>query len=131
LVHQTSAHQLDALLVDNSGSVNVLWVTDGGAWQNGPVRLTGPGFARPGASVALRHQTSMQQLDAFVADASGAVSVTWVGGEGAWNGPAKLTAPGFTQPSASIGISHQTSMHQLDIFVIFKAPMETSGGDPS
>ena len=53
--------------MDNSGSVNVLWVTDGGAWQNGPVRLTGPGFARPGASVALGHQTSMQQLDAFVA----------------------------------------------------------------
>ena len=116
MAHQSSTNQLDALFVDMSGALAVMWVTSEEGW-NGPVRLTGPGFARPGASVALGHQTSMQQLDAFVADASGAVSVMWVGGEGTWNGPAKLTAPGFTQPSACIGISHQTSIHQLDIFV--------------
>ncbi|MDQ6947039.1 MAG: hypothetical protein M3256_12435, partial [Actinomycetota bacterium] len=49
--HQTTMHQLDAFAVGADGALNVLWVTDEGAWS-GPAPLTSPGFAPAGAAVA-------------------------------------------------------------------------------
>lgn len=117
LSHQSSIDQLDALAVNNSGAVVVLWVGGEGNWQ-GPAQLTAPGFAPPGARIALAHQTSMNQLDALLVDNTGAVSVMWVVGEGAWQGPAQLTGPGFAPPGACIGLSYQSSMNQLDALLV-------------
>lgn len=39
LHHQGSEHQLDAMFVDDSGVVNVMWAVDGGNWQ-GPVGMS-------------------------------------------------------------------------------------------
>jgi hypothetical protein len=90
LAHQGSMDQLDALLVNAKGAVNVMWVVGGGNWQ-GPVALTKAGFAHSGASIALAHQLSIDQLDALLVDANGAVNVMWVVGEGKWQGPVALT----------------------------------------
>jgi hypothetical protein len=122
LAHQASMNQLDALLVNNNGAAAVLWAVGGGAWQ-GPVELTAPGFAPPGASVALAHQASMNQLDALLVDNNGAVVVLWAVGEGAWQPPigqppVELTAPGFAPPGASIALAHQASMNQLDALLV-------------
>ncbi|MDQ6948865.1 MAG: hypothetical protein M3256_22050, partial [Actinomycetota bacterium] len=42
----------------------------------------------------------------------------WVTDEGAWSGPAALTGNGFAPPGAAVAAAHQTSMHQLDAFVV-------------
>ena len=115
--NQTSMNQLDAVVVDNTGAVSVLWVIGEGAWA-GPLRITGPNFAPPGASVALVHQGSMNQLDAVVVDNAGAVSVLWVAGEGAWTGPLRITGPSFAPPGANVALANQTSMNQLDAVVV-------------
>jgi hypothetical protein len=65
----------------------VFYVLGDGAWA-GPVAISGPGFAAPGAGVALAHQNSRHQLDALVTDTTGFVQVFSVVDAGAWTGPA-------------------------------------------
>ena len=86
LHHQGGMGQLDALFVDGNGVVNVMWVQGAGAWQ-GPVGLSAPGTAPPGAPIALEYQASDQQLSAVFVDGNGVVNVMWVQGAGAWQGP--------------------------------------------
>ena len=117
LAHQTAMNQLTALFVDATGAINVIWVTEEGAWSK-PVRLTGAKVAPPGAPIALAHQTNSFQLDALFVDAEGAVNVMWVTGEGAWNGPVRLSALGYAIPGTHLALAHQSSMYQLDaVFV--------------
>jgi hypothetical protein len=106
-------NQLDALSVDNTGAVAVRWVNGLGTW-NAPVRLTGAGFAPPGAPLALACQASMNQLDALFVDSTGALNVLWVNGLGTWSGPARLTGAGFAPPGATVALAHQASNNQLD-----------------
>jgi hypothetical protein len=117
LAHQTSSFQLDAMFVDNTGAVAVMWVVGESAWQ-GPVRLTGPNVGRPGGYIALAHQSDMNQLDALFVDSSGALCVMWVVGEGKWQGPVHLTSPGFALAGGSLSAAHQTNMRQLDVMLV-------------
>jgi hypothetical protein len=117
LHHQIGSQQLDAVFVDNNGVVNVMWVVDAGVWQ-GPVGLTPPNTAPPGAPVALHHQIGSQQLDAVFVDNNGVVNVMWVVDAGAWQGPVGLTPPNTAPPGAPVALHHQVSAHQLDaVFV--------------
>ena len=52
LHHQIGPQQLDECSSTVTGVVNVMWVVDAGAWQ-GPVGLTPPNAAPPGAPVSL------------------------------------------------------------------------------
>jgi uncharacterized membrane protein YccF (DUF307 family) len=90
LHHQVDSRQLDAVFVDRTGVVNVMWVVDAGVWQ-GPVGLTPPNTAPPGAPVALHHQAGPNQLDALFVDANGVVNVMWVVGDGAWQCPVGIS----------------------------------------
>src|SRR5262249_34169640 len=108
------------MFIDNTGAVAVMWVVGEGAWQ-GPVRLTGPNVGKPGGYIALAHQSNMNQLDALFVDSTGALCVMWVIGEGAWQGPVRLTAPGFTPAGASLSAAHQTNMRQLDVMLVDNA----------
>jgi hypothetical protein len=112
-----SIDQVDVFFVDSAGALNVMWVTGGGAWQ-GPMRLTGTGFAPPGAGVAVANQAGPNQLDVFVVDNAGAVNVAWVGGFGAWNGPMRLTAEGYARPGGALEAIHQVGIGQLDVFFV-------------
>jgi hypothetical protein len=69
-----------------------MWVVGEGLWQ-GPVPLTPRSFTQPSTSIGVAHQTSMNQLDIFVADANGTMNVLWVSGEGKWQRPAPLPGP--------------------------------------
>lgn len=117
LANQISMNQVDAVVVGNDGAVHVLWVVGGGAWQ-GPAGLTAAGFARPGAAVALANQTNMNQLDALLVAANGALNVLWVQGAGRWQGPVGLTAPGFAPSGAGLALAYQNSMNQLDAVLV-------------
>ncbi len=90
LHHQGGPNQLDAVFVDGNGVVNVMWVVDGGVWQ-GPVGLTPPNTAPPGAPVALHHQGGPNQLDALFVDGNGVVNVMWVVDGGVWQGPVGIS----------------------------------------
>jgi len=117
LHHQIGPNQLDAVVVDNNGVVNVMWVVGIGAWQ-GPVGLTPPNTAPPGAAVALHHQTGPQQLDAMFVGTNGAINVMWVVDAGAWQGPVGLTPPNTAPPGATVALHHQIGPQQLDaVFV--------------
>jgi hypothetical protein len=95
--------QLDALVVDRFGAVQVMWVHGLEGWQ-GPQPLTAPNFTQPGAHIALDHQGSMDQLDALVVDRSGAINVLWVNGLANWAGPARIS-PSTFGPGASIAMA--------------------------
>jgi hypothetical protein len=58
------------------------------AWQ-GPVRVSMPNTAPPGAPVSLAHQNGPQQLDAVFVDVADAVNVMWVADGGVWQGPVR------------------------------------------
>ncbi|MGP4113941.1 hypothetical protein ACTWP5_23895 [Streptomyces sp. 4N509B] len=108
-------NQLDAVFVDRDGAVNVMWVVDAGVWQ-GPVRLTPPDTAPPGAPVALAKQND-HQLDAVFVDRDGAVSVMWVVDTGVWQGPHPISPPGVAWPGATVALAKQLG-NQLDaVFV--------------
>jgi hypothetical protein len=117
LHHQHSAHQLDALFVDGNGVVNVMWVIDGGTWQ-GPVGLTPPNTAPPGAPVTLHYQGGPQQLDAVFVDAHGVVNVMWVIDGGVWQGPVGLTPPNTAPPGAPVVLHYQGGPQQLDALFV-------------
>ena len=96
-----------------------MWVVGSGTW-NGPVPLTGPGAAPPGAPVALAHQVDNNQLDALFVGPDGAVNVMWVVGVGTWNGPVPLTGPGAAPVAYPVGLGHQVTGNQLD--AVFAGP---------
>jgi hypothetical protein len=122
-------NQLDAFWVGNDGAISVTWVAGAGQWTDGvapagsPVRITPPGFAKPGACIAAAQQTD-NQLDLFVVRDDGAVWVTWVTGTGHWSdgtpgnaSPARITPTGYATPGACIAAARQTD-NQLDVFFV-------------
>lgn len=116
LQYQASLQQLDVALVDNTGTLSVFWVDGGGGWA-GPAAISAVGYAPPGASIAMEHQISWNQLDAVLVDNTGTLSVFYVLGDGAWAGPIPISGPGFAAPGAGVALAHQNSRHQLDALV--------------
>jgi hypothetical protein len=70
------------------------------------------------AAVALAHQMSMNQLDAFEVVDDGALVVWWVIGDSNWSGPMALSQRHFAPPGARIALAHQVSMNQLDAVLV-------------
>jgi hypothetical protein len=119
MTNQGSLDEVTAVVVDNSGAVNVLWVTGLGEWQ-GPIAITPSGFASPGASIALQNQISKNQLSAFLVDSTGALSVLWVINKDSWEGPVPITGTNFAMPGAQVSVALQnpgTSDEFLDVFL--------------
>jgi hypothetical protein len=121
--------QLDTIAVGRDGGLWVTWEVNNGAWTDlvlldrGPVEITPPHLAPPGAHVAAAKQND-NQLDAFVVDASGQAWVTWEVGDGEWSdgknkfpSPAPITPPKSTTSGACIAAGQQNS-GQLDAFVV-------------
>jgi hypothetical protein len=117
LGHQGSTDQLDALVVDNHGALNVLWTYKLEPWA-GPKLISPTGFAPPGAHIALGHQGSTDQLDALVVDNHGALNVLWTYKLEPWAGPERISPTGFAPPGACLAVGHQWSGDQLDALVV-------------
>ena len=104
-------NQIDLFFVDGNGVVNVMWVVDVGVWQ-GPVGLTPPGTAAPGAPIATARQTD-NQIDLFFVDDNGGLDVMWVVDGGAWQGPVAFLPNRFAAGSLihelghAIGLFHE------------------------
>jgi hypothetical protein len=75
-------------------------------------------IAAAGAVLAADRQGG-NQLDVFLVDVFGAITVLWVGGVGVWQGPAELTGAGVAVPAGtSIATGRQGDGSQLDVFFV-------------
>jgi hypothetical protein len=115
--------QTDVFSLAGDGSVQVRWVQGSGQW-NGPLTISRPGLASPGARLAVSNQFGIpNQTDVFVVDKSGTVDVVWVDGAGTWNGPLAISPPGLASPGSRnrLAVSNQFGIpNQTDVFVVDK-----------
>jgi hypothetical protein len=111
--------QTDVFDVNNDGAVEVRWVNGGGAW-NGPMAISPPGTAPPGAQLAASNQFGApDQTDVFVVGNDGATRVSWVDGGGSWNGPQSITPSGTAPAGAALAASNQFGIpDQTDVFAV-------------
>lgn len=113
---QTPNDQLDVFVVADDGSLQLVWEVDNGQWKP-PIALSPPGFAPPGAPLVAVRQFPLDQLNVFVVGNDGALHVTWVEGEGNWQGPAALGPAGLAVPGAHIGAHTLGQQSRLDVVV--------------
>jgi hypothetical protein len=111
--------QTDVFSVAPNGAVTVRWVQGGGAWA-GPLLISQPGVAPPGARLAVSNQFGIpNQTDVFVVGDNGAVQVFWVQGGGLWAGPLGISRSGLAPPGAALAASNQFGIpNQTDVFVV-------------
>jgi hypothetical protein len=110
------ANTLDVFVVGNDGQLHVTWLVADGppGWpQPQPIPFLStysPGFP-PGAAIATAIQDNAA-LDVFIVDNDGAVTVSWLVGEGAngWQGPAQMPGPQHVAPPGGAIVAD----HQLD-----------------
>ncbi len=112
-------NQTDTFSVAPDGAVQVRWVTGSGPWS-GPLAISPPGLAPPGARLAASNQFGIpNQTDVFVVGTNGAVQVLWVQGAGAWKGPLASPPPGLAPAGAGLAASNQFGIpNQTDVFVV-------------
>ncbi|HEV2954441.1 MAG TPA: hypothetical protein VG015_10135 [Candidatus Dormibacteraeota bacterium] len=114
---QFGLDQTDVFVVDNNGALNVRWAVGADPWW-GPLGITRPGFAPPGAALAVSQQFGLEQTDVFVVDNTGALNVVWAAGATRWRGPQVITKPDFAPPGAAVAASRQFGLEQTDVFVV-------------
>lgn len=76
------------------------------------------GCFAPGGMVVASQQFGANQTDVFSVDSSGQLSVSWVVGEGAWNGPLKIGPSGIAAPGCFLAASQQFGANQTDVFLV-------------
>ncbi|MEO8019315.1 MAG: hypothetical protein ABI769_16010 [Pseudomonadota bacterium] len=116
-VFQPLNNQLEVFAIDATGAVKLAWKAQNGRWQ-GPVVLTPPGIAPPGAPLTAVWQPLNEQLEVFWVDTSGALRGVWKQHNGRWAPPFNLTAPGFAYPHANVAAIWQPLNEQLEVFAV-------------
>ena len=107
--------QTDVFVVDNNGTVNVMWVVGAGGWSSGPIGS--PGMFPRGANIAASQQIGLTQTDVFVVDNNGTLNVLWVVGAGGWSsGP--IGPAGMFPRGAPLTASQQFGLFQTDVFAV-------------
>jgi outer membrane protein assembly factor BamB len=111
-------NQTDVFRVGDDGSLQVNWVTGGGAW-NGPLQIAPPGTAPANAHLAASQQFGLNQTDLFFVAQDGSVQVVWVAGGGTWAGPLQIAPPGTAPAGANVAASNQFGLpSQTDVFTV-------------
>ncbi|MFE7408969.1 DUF4185 domain-containing protein [Streptomyces laurentii] len=119
-VHYPPGDTLEVFVVGDNGAVNGLWKAPHvqNVWQQ-PFALAGAvDLAVPGAALAAVSYPPGEQLEVFVVDRSGALTVLWKQGNGAWQGPIRLTRNDFAPPGAPVTAVHYPPNEQLEVHVI-------------
>ncbi|HEX4540133.1 MAG TPA: hypothetical protein VH112_07780, partial [Acidimicrobiales bacterium] len=111
--------QTDEFSVAPNGAVQVRWVQGQGIW-NGPLDISRPGLAPPGAHLAVSNQFGISnQTDVFVVGNTGATQVMWVQGGSSWHGPLAISPTGLAPAGAGLAASNQFGIsNQTDVFVV-------------
>jgi hypothetical protein len=117
LAAQPPNDQLDAFFVAPNGRINVMWVLGHGAWS-GASPIHDLPLAPPGAELVAVHQPPNDQLDVFVVDADGALTVLWEVDNRRWQPPKRLTAPDFAPAGGAMAAAQHPPNDQLDVFLV-------------
>ena len=114
--------QTDVFAVGNAGQLTVTWVGKDGVWK-GPATIGATGVFPPGAAVAASAQYGVpDQTDVFAVGNAGQLTVTWVGKDGQWKGPATIGATGVFPPGAAVAASPQYGVPDTtDVFAVGNA----------
>jgi hypothetical protein len=116
-VFQPLNNQLEVFAIDATGTVKLAWKAQNGRWQ-GPVALSPPGIAPPGAPIAAVWQPLNEQLEVFWVDTTGALRGVWKQHNAHWAPPFNLTAAGFANPRANVAAIWQPLNEQLEVFAV-------------
>jgi hypothetical protein len=119
-VFQPLNNQLEVFAIDETGAVRVTWKAQNGQWR-GPVAITPPGSAPPGAPLAAVWQPLNEQLEVFWIDTTGALRGVWKQHNGGWQAPFNLTAQGFAYPHSKVTAVWHSLNEQLEVFAIDRA----------
>ena len=100
--------------VGNAGQLTVTWVGKDGQWK-GPATIGATGVFPPGAAVAASAQYGVPDTtDVFAVNNNSEPTVSWVGPDGQWKGPANLvpdpqiTLPIIEDPRLTVTGTHFT-----------------------
>ncbi|MGH7513764.1 MAG: hypothetical protein ACREOQ_12660 [Gemmatimonadales bacterium] len=113
-VYYPPHEQLVVCFVDTIGATRCAWMEQNGRWQ-GPSILSLPNHTTPGGGIAAAHYPLNDNLEVFVVDGDGAVTVTWRASGGNWNPPAAITIPAFATPGAPLAVANYPLQHQLEL----------------
>jgi len=116
-VYYPPNNQLEVFFVDTQGALSLVWKAQNGPW-NRPFRLTVAGFATPGAPVAAVFYPLNNQLEVFVVDAHGTLTLFWKAQNGAWNSPFQLSSQGFAPAGTPVAAVYYPPNNQLEVFLI-------------
>ena len=108
-------NQFEAFFVNSSGTVNVLWKAQNGAWSR-PVGISPPQIGVPGKSIVASFYPPNNQLEVFTIGANGAVNLLWKAQNSSWKPLVNLTAGGAAQPGGKLGVAFQPLQNQLELF---------------
>jgi len=115
--YQVDNHQLDVFFIGEDGALYVSSVVDMGVWEE-PVGISPPGIAPKGGCIATSFREEDHRLDVFFIGGDGALYVTWVVDQGAWQGPVGISRRGIAPPGAWIATDYQGLNNQVDVFFI-------------
>jgi hypothetical protein len=124
LHYQGSTNQLDALFVNGTGVVNVMWVVDAGAWQ-GPVGLTPLNTAPAGSPVGIAAHAG-DLLEAFVVSGGNVPSTLSVRGLQPWSAVSQMGTGFGTRAIVhelghALGLFHEHQRPDRNAFVTYNA----------
>ena len=109
--------QLEVFWVGRDGEVNMLWKDHNKDW-NYPARLTGPGFALPGAPLTGFWQPEYHHLELFGIAPDGALSHVYKTDNKPWNPAGRLFGPGFGVPGSKPAAVYQPTGGQSQVFAV-------------
>ncbi|MDQ6740526.1 MAG: hypothetical protein M3021_09240 [Actinomycetota bacterium] len=115
-VYQPPYEQLEAFFIAGDGSVRGVWKGHSSAWRP-PFNLTGPGFAQPGAPLAVAYESLNNQVELFVVGNDGTLWDIWKANNGPWSQPLPLSGAGFAPSGAAISAVFQPLNNQLEVFL--------------
>jgi hypothetical protein len=113
------ANQTDVFAVGTNGQLYVMWADGDDSWNN-PYPIGAAGVFPPGAAVAASPQYGVpDQTDVFAVGNADQLTVTWVGKDGQWKGPATIGATGVFPPGAAVAASPQYGVPDTtDVFAV-------------
>jgi hypothetical protein len=108
--------QLEAFFVDSTGAFNVIWKAHNRLW-NQPVALTRAGYALQRSPLSAVYYPLNDQLEVFLIDGNGALSLMWKANNGAWNDPYSITPSAWATPGKPVIAVYYPLNNQLEALV--------------
>jgi hypothetical protein len=112
-VFYPSNNQLELFVIDRSGTLNVIWKAQNGAWK-APVGLQ-TDFAAPGAPLAVAYQPLNEQLEVFAVSANGSLHGLSKARNSQWGGQFSLGTGGFAFAKAPITATFYPAQNELAV----------------